>query len=925
MMMLSSRRLAAAAIAITAAAPPACATWAKEINYGGLERESRAFRFEHDIELFSVKNGLTVALAPDDGTNLVTVDVRYLVGAAEDPVDRAGMAHLVEHLTFEARAAADQPTLGNRLSASALWYNAWTNWDETHYTATALDDQLDELLQIESARMQLRCDQLDQAVFERERDVVLQEETQRGSSTLGLRVITDVFGAKHPYAHPVGGRAIASTTRDEACAFIADHYAPDRAILVISGRFDIAAVTGRIAARFGPIKHRAAAPRVAIAPPVLAGGSARYTADVTRPTAVVLFHHPAWGADDAIAHQLAMTLLGRELGAIDDKEDWIVATSIGQLGGWRASVTAISVVVRDEAQLTRAVKVIDDAAREVLVGRYSSTWMASLISRGLTAYAANYEQVTGRASWIADYLQYTDNGGALMLPGMQRLRSIKPEEVGAYLKRLIGEERFVVTLIPSDGDDDDGDDDASTGGALMTSSRAHDLQPWRLPVDPAEATRPMTDSHARVITEVRRFALDNGLEVALAADRTSPLVDIRLVYPVGTAADPADRRGLASAAADLLEHDRDGFVASHEWDKLEWALGIGTEITYEVSETTTVFRASGMSTFADWHVWRLSWLLDAGIYNDADIKRMRRDLADWDEPDADESLALRQALFGADHPYAGADAGAQDYAKLGRRDLERFRRERYLARGATLIVTGDFEPVAMERAVRALFGPWSGAAPAARPDVPKTRAPQAEQWIGLRDPDRAQVGVTIGFATASDPRRDRAPRMILAEILTDRARAVREGLGASYGVSARYASGAGGGAVAINGEVDAARSGAALRAMLDAVATARGDAAALAEDFVRARRRVLARALASSTETGTLASELEYIAANDLPATYFTKFVQDVTATTVDDVVALAALDLATAHMVVVVVGPGKAVEAAFHEVGATAKIRDIE
>src|SRR5689334_20583079 len=124
------------AIALVAAA---CGPAPRYPNFGSLNAfQSRHFELSHDVQLFSAKNGLKVALIPDSRTNLVSVDVRYTVGAAEDPEGRAGLAHLVEHLMFTLRAEAGGPTLGDELAEAALSYNAYTTWDETHYTSTAL-------------------------------------------------------------------------------------------------------------------------------------------------------------------------------------------------------------------------------------------------------------------------------------------------------------------------------------------------------------------------------------------------------------------------------------------------------------------------------------------------------------------------------------------------------------------------------------------------------------------------------------------------------------------------------------------------------------------------------------------------------------------------------------------------------------------
>src|SRR5688572_32251966 len=79
-------------------------------------------------------NGMRVIVLPDATTDLVEVDVRYEVGSNEDPEGKAGLAHLVEHLMFQQRPAGpDRPPIGAVMRQLSLFYNAYTNWDSTHY------------------------------------------------------------------------------------------------------------------------------------------------------------------------------------------------------------------------------------------------------------------------------------------------------------------------------------------------------------------------------------------------------------------------------------------------------------------------------------------------------------------------------------------------------------------------------------------------------------------------------------------------------------------------------------------------------------------------------------------------------------------------------------------------------------------------
>ena len=70
------------ALAVIAAG---CSAPRPPIRFGSLAVEGRSFSYAHGVESFHLANGLIVALSPDPRANLVGVDVRYLIGAADDP------------------------------------------------------------------------------------------------------------------------------------------------------------------------------------------------------------------------------------------------------------------------------------------------------------------------------------------------------------------------------------------------------------------------------------------------------------------------------------------------------------------------------------------------------------------------------------------------------------------------------------------------------------------------------------------------------------------------------------------------------------------------------------------------------------------------------------------------------------------------
>jgi zinc protease len=425
---------------------------------------------------------------------------------------------------------------------------------------------------------------------------------------------------------------------------------------------------------------------------------------------------------------------------------------------------------------------------------------------------------------------------------------------------------------------------------------------------------------------VEPLELRNGMRVLLAPDPTSPLVDARLVFPYGSAAEPADRPGLAELTARLLTNDFDRLYRPSESERLTFATQLGTQLDTNVGERATVFTARGVATYADWHLWRLSWLLDAGIFPDdqvAELHRRAREADDDGDDDAEarSAEALRIRLFGAGHPYAKPQAGTADILKISVPELEAFRERHYRANGATLIVSGGFDVKAMRETISELFGRWDEELPPAPATVPPSRPAKGPSWAAVVDEDANQVGVTIAFSTASDPVHDVAARQVLRAMLEDRVRVVREGLGASYNVSVDYLGGIGGGALLVTGDLELDRSGKALVTLVNELAAVRTRAGALAEDFVRARRRALSQALADSAGAAVLADELETVSVMSLPLSFFDTQVEAIAATTPERVATVAAADLSEERMVVVIRGPRSAVNATLAAAGQKAEL----
>lgn len=901
MMRMSGGLLPVAALAVALAA---CSSPRSNVRLGSLTPSRRSLDYDPGIVTWKLPNQLTVAMMPDKRVNLVSVEVRYLVGSADDPPGKTGLAHLVEHVMFARRTRPGGPEVGEQLGAVALGHNASTSWDATHYIAIGLASRLDELLAIEAGRMAGGCDGIDDAAVVRERAVVLDELAQRDAAQLRELLQQEAFGAAHAYGHWPGGHDVASLTRDDVCQFIEAHYAPARAILVVSGSIPGAAVHA-ITTRFGAIARRATGTRTVVQPVAWTGEVTDLPAAVDDPSVVVMFPAAPWGSTEWIYDRLVDEIIVHRLRQVAGIEPWILGVSVEQFGGERGGARGIVLRLTDAGRADDAAARVFAAIRD-LPGRYDDDLLLALASARQNALLEAFESVASRGRWCADFLQFTSHG-RFQIRELVELQQLDPALLRARAGRLGRETSRVVRVMPSRAR-------RGAAGAGFTASEGIDLPVWRAAVDPAEASRPIALPDGARTGARTEQQLANGLRVVMLPDAKQPIFEARLVFPVGAADTDGGKPGVPTAAAGLLSHDFQAWFTPTERQTVDWVVRIGAPVSWLVSDHTT-FRVHGSSMFADAHLWRLYWLLTNGRYEGVDIDHMQRlvarDVAHRDPARAGRR-AMNAALFGRDHPYAQdfLIAMASNAGSLQADDLVRFREAHYRASGATLILVGNFDPAAMMKLVTELFGAWPGDPPPATAPVPPAQPAAGPTWIADIDAGAVQVGIHLAFA-ATSPRTARGARRVLAEMMRDRVEQVRSRLGASYGIDAGYGVGVASDLLEVDGLVEPARAAEAVLALTADLGGLRASDATFAADFVRARRAALVRALGDPVRASAAADRVEAVVANHLPIEATDGLAAEIAATTVDAARAVIAQDLQPARMVLMLSGRRHDVQAA--------------
>ena len=207
---------------------------------------------------FTLANGLQLIVLPDHRLPIVTHVVYYRAGSADDPPERTGLAHFLEHLMFKGTKrfpTGQYDLIINRFGGAN---NAYTSTDKTYYYEQILKEGLPAIMDLDADRMA----GLDFAPAEAEHElgVILEERRSYDNdpdSVLAQHVNVSLYG-QGAYAHPVLGdwAQTKALTLPAALAFHAKFYAPNSAIVIVAGDVEAGAVRALAEAAYGKLPAR---------------------------------------------------------------------------------------------------------------------------------------------------------------------------------------------------------------------------------------------------------------------------------------------------------------------------------------------------------------------------------------------------------------------------------------------------------------------------------------------------------------------------------------------------------------------------------------------------------------------------------------------------------------------------------------------
>ena len=223
-----------------------------------------------EIEEYVLANGLRVVLNHDAAIPVVSVAVYYNVGSRNEREGRTGFAHLFEHMMFQGSANVPKAGHFQHIMKAGGTMNGTTSSERPNYYETLPANQLPLALWLESDRM--RSLAVTQENLDNQREAVKEEKRLRyDNQPYGqiFDLINQMIFKNFANSHSTIGSMdhLDAATVEDVQEFFRIYYAPNNAVLVLSGAFEAAAAKELIERYFGDINSQPVPPALDVTEP----------------------------------------------------------------------------------------------------------------------------------------------------------------------------------------------------------------------------------------------------------------------------------------------------------------------------------------------------------------------------------------------------------------------------------------------------------------------------------------------------------------------------------------------------------------------------------------------------------------------------------------------------------------------------------
>lgn len=268
-------------------------------------------------EEFTLENGLQVVVIPNHRAPVVTTMLWIKAGRADEKPGSSGMAHYLEHLMFKGTQKLAPGEFSKTVKTLGGNDNAFTSQDYTAYYASVSADNLPKIMEMDADRLVNLNPPEDH--YKSEKAVVLEERRQRTDNdprAMFGEQLNSLLYINHPYALPVVGwmTEIEKYEWADVKSFYDTWYAPNNAILIVSGDITVAQLKPLAEKYYGPVakKNIQARKRPAIPPAPSPAVLTLHHPDIHQSVSQKIYLAPSESTnrEDSLALQILADIMG---------------------------------------------------------------------------------------------------------------------------------------------------------------------------------------------------------------------------------------------------------------------------------------------------------------------------------------------------------------------------------------------------------------------------------------------------------------------------------------------------------------------------------------------------------------------------------------------------------------------------------------
>jgi zinc protease len=684
----------------------------------------------------TLDNGLRVVIVHDPLAPVVTVEENFLVGANEVPAGYTGLAHAQEHMAFRGCQGLTADQISAIYAQLGGEMNADTQQNITQYFVTVPAADLNVALRIYSSCLADVEDSQSQWMEERG---AIKQEVSRDLSNPTYKFITrlnhDLF-AGTPYETDALGtdEAFDKTTGDTLKNFYKTWYAPNNAILILTGDVDPATALPKIKELFGAVPKRAvpAHPEIHLKP--VTSESFVMDSDLPYILQVISFRFPGTASPDYAASRILADVISSQRAALYDlvPQGKALGTEFGMVESYPMASAAFALAAippnADTAPITAEI-------RKILDGYVKNGVPADLVEASKKGEIAGAEfgrnSISQLASTWSDAL--AAEGRESPQEDVDAMKKVTLDDVNRVAKKYLSEASIVATLKPAPT----GKTIASKGFGGTETTTSTPTKPVALPewAEAAVKSLRIPDQHVHPSD----VTLPNGIRLIVQTEKTSPTVTlVGSIKTLDELQTPPGKDGVSDVLGGLFSYGTktlDRLAFQKALDDIAASESAGTSFSLKVLKQDF---ARGVQLLADNE-------LNPALPQDA-FKVVQQQTAEvaggqLESPGYKTERALLQGLLPSGDPLLRettpktvGDVSYQDtqafYTKLFRPDL------------TTIAIIGDITPGEARAEIEKNFGQWTAAGEKPKVVLPPVPANKASA-VNVPDPSHVQDDVQL--------------------------------------------------------------------------------------------------------------------------------------------------------------------------------------